>query len=60
VRGLRTRFGARVDLTWADGGCTAFVRPEHDAHIDLKTPAGGDGLLRLTAGEDRELTMRTH
>ncbi|MFD5121035.1 glycoside hydrolase N-terminal domain-containing protein [Streptomyces sp. NPDC058385] len=59
VRGLRTRFGARVDLTWAGGGCTAVVRPERDAHVDLKTPAGGDGLLHLTAGEDRELTMRT-
>ncbi|MFF1398759.1 glycoside hydrolase N-terminal domain-containing protein [Streptomyces sp. NPDC058287] len=59
VRGLRTRFGARVDLTWTGDNCTAVVRPERDAHIDLKTPAGGDGLLRLTAGEDRELTMRT-
>ncbi|MFB6673356.1 glycoside hydrolase N-terminal domain-containing protein [Streptomyces sp. NPDC056390] len=60
VRGLRTRFGARVDLTWAGGRCTAVVRPKRDAHIDLKTPAGGDGPLRLTAGEDRELTTRTH
>lgn len=59
VRGLRTRFGARVDLTWTGGNCTAVVRPERDVHIDLKTPAGGQGLLRLTAGEDRELTMRT-
>ena len=38
VRGLRTRFGARVDLTWAGGSCTAVVRPERDAHIDLKNP----------------------
>lgn len=49
VRGLRTRFGARVDLTWAGGACTAVVRPERDAHVDLKTPAYCDGLLHLTA-----------
>ncbi|MFB8272474.1 glycoside hydrolase N-terminal domain-containing protein [Streptomyces sp. NPDC055955] len=57
VRGLRTRFGARVDLTWAGDGCTAVVHPERDAYIDLQTPAGSDGPLRLTAGEDRELTL---
>ncbi|MEU6841941.1 glycoside hydrolase N-terminal domain-containing protein [Streptomyces sp. NPDC046716] len=59
VRGLRTRFGARVDLTWGGGRCTALVRPGRDAHIELKTPDGDDGRVRLTAGEDRELTLRT-
>ncbi|WP_372344936.1 glycoside hydrolase N-terminal domain-containing protein [Streptomyces sp. KL116D] len=59
VRGLRTRFGARVDLTWGGGSCTAVVRPDRDAHVSLQTPAGGDGRLRLTAGEDRELTLST-
>ncbi|WP_306316719.1 MULTISPECIES: glycoside hydrolase N-terminal domain-containing protein [unclassified Streptomyces] len=59
VRGLRTRFGARVDLRWGGGRCTALVRPERDADVDLRTPAGGDGRLRLTAGEDHEITLRT-
>lgn len=59
VRGLRTRFGAGVDLTWAGGSYTVLIRPDRDALIDLKTPAGGDGRLRLTAGEDRELSLRT-
>ncbi|WWQ69210.1 glycoside hydrolase N-terminal domain-containing protein [Streptomyces sp. Q6] len=59
VRGLRTRFGARVDLTWSGATCTALVRPDRDADIGLKTPDGGDGHLRLTAGEDRELNLRT-
>ncbi|MFJ8822780.1 glycosyl hydrolase family 95 catalytic domain-containing protein [Streptomyces sp. NPDC102467] len=59
VSGLRTRFGARVDLAWGGGTCTAVVRPDRDADVDLKTPAGGPGRLRLTAGEDRELTVST-
>ncbi|MEB3960285.1 glycoside hydrolase family 95 protein [Streptomyces kunmingensis] len=59
VSGLRTRFGARVDLTWGGGTCTAVLRPDRDADVDLKTPAGGPGRLRLTAGAVRELTLRT-
>ncbi|MEV1019523.1 glycoside hydrolase N-terminal domain-containing protein [Streptomyces sp. NPDC050264] len=59
VSGLRTRFGARVDLAWSGGTCTAVIRPERDADVDLKTPADGPGRLRLTAGEDRELNVRT-
>ncbi|MEV5613116.1 glycoside hydrolase N-terminal domain-containing protein [Streptomyces sp. NPDC052225] len=58
VRGLRTRFGARVDLTWTGARCTARVHAERDADVALMTP-DGDGRLRLTAGEDRELTLRT-
>lgn len=58
VRGLRTRFGARVDLRWGGGRCTAHIRPDRDADIDLKTPAGDAGRLRLKAGEDHELTVR--
>ncbi|WP_428951160.1 glycosyl hydrolase family 95 catalytic domain-containing protein [Streptomyces sp. cg35] len=59
VSGLRTRFGARVDLAWGGGRCTALVRPDRDADVDLQTPAGGSGRLRLTAGEDRELVLST-
>ncbi|MEU6393513.1 glycoside hydrolase N-terminal domain-containing protein [Streptomyces sp. NPDC046939] len=59
VTGLRTRFGARVDLRWSGATCTAVVRPERDADVALMTPVGGPGRLRLTAGEDRELRLRT-
>jgi hypothetical protein len=59
VAGLRTRFGARVDLAWSGGTCTAVVSPDRDADVDLKTPAGDLGRLRLVAGEDRELTLST-
>ncbi|MEV3858996.1 glycoside hydrolase N-terminal domain-containing protein [Streptomyces sp. NPDC050095] len=59
VTGLTTRFGARVDLTWGGGTCTAVLHPSRDAHVDLKTPVRGPGRLRLAAGEDRELTVRT-
>ncbi|MDT9683528.1 glycoside hydrolase N-terminal domain-containing protein [Streptomyces sp. TRM76323] len=58
LRGVRTRFGACVDLEWRDGSCTATVRPSRTARIDLRTPAGG-GPLELTAGEDLVLTLGT-
>ncbi|WP_229840139.1 glycosyl hydrolase family 95 catalytic domain-containing protein [Streptomyces roseolilacinus] len=58
LRGVRTRFGARVDLEWRDGRCTATVRPSRTARIDLRTPAGGEP-LELTAGEDLVLTLGT-
>ncbi|MFB9391486.1 glycoside hydrolase N-terminal domain-containing protein [Streptomyces coeruleoprunus] len=54
--GVRTRFGARVDLEWRDGGCTATVRPSRAARIELRTPAGTEQ-LELAAGEDRVLTL---
>ncbi|WP_023590223.1 glycosyl hydrolase family 95 catalytic domain-containing protein [Streptomyces thermolilacinus] len=56
LRGVRTRFGARVDLEWRDGRCTATVRPSRAARIDLRTP-GGARPLRLAAGEDVTLTL---
>ncbi|MFD3357650.1 glycosyl hydrolase family 95 catalytic domain-containing protein [Streptomyces fradiae] len=58
LRGVRTRFGARVDLRWRDGSCTAVVRPSRTARIDLRTPAGGRP-LELTAGEELVLTLAT-
>ncbi|WP_375540811.1 glycoside hydrolase family 95-like protein, partial [Streptomyces sp. TRM64462] len=58
LRGVRTRFGARVDLEWRDGTCTATVRPSRTARIDLRTPAGAEP-LELTAGEDLVLTLGT-
>ncbi|THA79467.1 hypothetical protein E6R60_02875 [Streptomyces sp. A0642] len=68
LRGVRTRFGASLDLRWsADGTATAVLRPSRDARIDLRT---GDGHtfthdsagsppapLELTAGVDRVLEL---
>ncbi|MER7833780.1 glycoside hydrolase N-terminal domain-containing protein [Streptomyces sp. NPDC095602] len=56
LRGVRTRFGARVDLRWGDGRCTASVRPSRAALVELRTPAGAD-TLRLAAGRDVTLTL---
>ncbi|MET7858117.1 glycoside hydrolase N-terminal domain-containing protein [Streptomyces sp. NPDC005318] len=40
--GVRTRFGARLDLSWsADGHATAVLHPTRDARVDVRT---GDGL----------------
>ncbi|MEV3933831.1 MULTISPECIES: glycoside hydrolase N-terminal domain-containing protein [unclassified Streptomyces] len=67
LRGIRTRFGAHLDLWWAEDGATAVLRPTRDARVDLRT---GDGFaltetsagippapLELTAGVDRVLTL---
>uniref|UniRef100_A0AAU1M1H7 Glycoside hydrolase family 95 protein n=1 Tax=Streptomyces sp. NBC_00148 TaxID=2903626 RepID=A0AAU1M1H7_9ACTN len=67
LRGVRTRFGAHLDLRWSEGGATAVLRPTRDSRVDLRT---GDGLaltetsagnppapLELTAGVDRVLTL---
>ncbi|WP_443051920.1 glycoside hydrolase N-terminal domain-containing protein [Streptomyces sp. NBC_00250] len=52
LTGVRTRFGARVDLTWLPGTYRAVLRPDRDAEIDLRTPAGAARLV-LRAGEER-------
>ncbi|MCX4984894.1 glycoside hydrolase N-terminal domain-containing protein [Streptomyces sp. NBC_00572] len=52
LTGVRTRFGARVDLTWSPGTYRAVLRPDRDAEIDLRTPAGAARLV-LRAGEER-------
>jgi hypothetical protein len=57
VRGLRTRFGARVDLTWDPERVTAVIRAGRDAEVALETPAGRTERLRLSAGEVRELAL---
>ncbi|MEU2680475.1 glycoside hydrolase N-terminal domain-containing protein [Streptomyces sp. NPDC007107] len=67
LHGVRTRFGAHLDLRWWEYGATAMLRPTRDARVDLRT---GDGLaltetsagnppapLELTAGVDRVLTL---
>ncbi|MFJ4897629.1 glycosyl hydrolase family 95 catalytic domain-containing protein [Streptomyces sp. NPDC088727] len=68
LRGIRTRFGAGLDLRWsADGTATAVLHPTRDARVDVRTgggstltdsSAGSTGApLELTAGVDRVLEL---
>lgn len=52
LTGVRTRFGARVDLAWSPDGHRAVLRAERDAKIELRSPAGVVRLV-LGAGEER-------
>ncbi|MFJ3984243.1 glycosyl hydrolase family 95 catalytic domain-containing protein [Streptomyces fungicidicus] len=58
LHGIRTRFGATLDLTWSPDGATAVLRPTRTHRIDLWTSAGAEP-LDLVAGEDRVLTPKT-
>ncbi|MET9682267.1 glycosyl hydrolase family 95 catalytic domain-containing protein [Streptomyces coeruleorubidus] len=58
LRGVRTRFGAEIDLTWSpDGGAIAVLRPSRTVRVELRTSSGAEP-LDLVAGEDRVLTVR--
>ncbi|GGW69966.1 glycosyl hydrolase family 95 catalytic domain-containing protein [Streptomyces griseoloalbus] len=57
LRGVRTRFGAVLDLTWSPDGATAVLRPTRTHRIDLRTSAGAEP-LDLVAGEDRVLSLK--
>ncbi|MER6353566.1 glycoside hydrolase N-terminal domain-containing protein [Streptomyces sp. NPDC001634] len=56
LMGIRTRFGAEVDLTWSPQEARAVVRPARDCRIELRTSAGARP-LDLVAGEDCVLTL---
>ncbi|WP_257004979.1 glycoside hydrolase family 95 protein [Streptomyces sp. Tue6028] len=56
LRGIRTRFGAEVDLAWSPEGATAVVRPGRTCRVDLRTSTGARP-LSLSAGEDCVLTL---
>ncbi|NEC90790.1 glycoside hydrolase N-terminal domain-containing protein [Streptomyces sp. SID12501] len=56
LRGVRTRFGAEVDLDWGPGRGRAVVRPSRSHRIDLRTSSGAR-TLDLVAGEDRVLDL---
>ncbi|TXS06964.1 hypothetical protein EAO73_03830 [Streptomyces sp. col6] len=69
LRGVRTRFGAALDLSWsADGAARAVLRPTRDARVDVRTgdssalteaSAGSPSApLELMAGVDRVLELR--
>lgn len=51
VAGVRTRFGARLDLTWSPGAYRAVLRPDRDADIEVRSPAGVSRLV-LRRGEE--------
>lgn len=59
LRGVRTRFGAALDLTWTpDGQATAVLRPARTHRVELRTPSGTEP-LDLVAGENRVVTFKT-
>ncbi|KOG35598.1 MULTISPECIES: glycosyl hydrolase family 95 catalytic domain-containing protein [Streptomyces] len=51
ITGLRTRFGARVDLSWSPGAYRAVLHPDRDADIEVRSPAGTTRLV-LRKGEE--------
>ncbi|WAX77668.1 glycoside hydrolase family 95 protein [Streptomyces sp. KMM 9044] len=57
LHGVRTRFGAALDLTWAPDGVTAVLRPTRTVRIELRTSEGAEP-LDLVAHEDRVLTLK--
>ncbi|MGI5367050.1 glycosyl hydrolase family 95 catalytic domain-containing protein [Streptomyces iakyrus] len=58
LRGVRTRFGAELDLTWTRDGATAVIRPGRTHRVELRTSSGAAS-LHLVAGEDHVITLRT-
>lgn len=58
LRGVRTRFGAELDLTWTPQKATAVLRPARTHRIELRTPSGVRP-LDLVAGEDHVLDLGT-
>ncbi|WP_416975519.1 glycosyl hydrolase family 95 catalytic domain-containing protein [Streptomyces sp. 4F14] len=58
LRGIRTRFGARIDLAWDEAGARAVVHPTRTLRVELRTSTGA-GQLDLVAGEDHVLTLGT-
>ncbi|MGC9542521.1 glycosyl hydrolase family 95 catalytic domain-containing protein [Streptomyces sp. UG1] len=59
LRGVRTRFGAEVDLTWTPDGAIAVLRPSRTVRIELRTSTGDARPLDLVAGEDHVLPPGT-
>ncbi|MGY4739242.1 glycosyl hydrolase family 95 catalytic domain-containing protein [Streptomyces sp. ATMOS53] len=61
LRGVRTRFGAELDLVWGPDGARAVLKPHRSHRIELRTSSGdGDDEaqpLDLVAGEDHVLTL---
>ncbi|MHB9858710.1 glycosyl hydrolase family 95 catalytic domain-containing protein [Streptomyces sp. YIM S03343] len=58
LRGIRTRFGADLDLRWAPGALRAVLHPRRTHRVELRTSSGAQP-LDLVAGEDHVLTLGT-
>ncbi|MFC8515072.1 glycoside hydrolase N-terminal domain-containing protein [Streptomyces sp. NPDC057257] len=56
--GVRTRFGAELDLTWSPHEATAVIRPTRTHRVELRTSSGARP-LDLVAGEDHVLALGT-
>ncbi|MEW2302797.1 glycoside hydrolase N-terminal domain-containing protein [Streptomyces sp. NPDC006655] len=56
LTGVRTRFGAEIDLTWTPDGARAVLKPSRTLRVDLWTSSGATP-LDLVAGEDHVLTL---
>ncbi|MGW3036940.1 glycosyl hydrolase family 95 catalytic domain-containing protein [Streptomyces sp. NPDC001178] len=54
--GIRTRFGAELDLTWNPQEATAVLRPTRTHRVELRT-SSGTRPLDLVAGEDHVLAL---
>ncbi|KOU59279.1 alpha-L-fucosidase [Streptomyces sp. MMG1533] len=54
--GIRTRFGAELDLTWNQHEATAVIRPTRTHRVELRTSSGAEP-LDLVAGEDHVLAL---
>jgi alpha-L-fucosidase 2 len=54
--GIRTRFGAEIDLTWTPNEATAVIRPTRTHRIEVRTSSGAEP-LDLVAGEDHVLRL---
>ncbi|MCX5424028.1 glycoside hydrolase N-terminal domain-containing protein [Streptomyces sp. NBC_00078] len=54
--GVRTRFGAELDLTWNPHEATAVLRPTRTHRVELRT-FSGTRPLDLVAGEDHVLPL---
>jgi hypothetical protein len=57
LHGVRTRFGAELDLTWTRDGAAVVIRPGRTRRVELRTSSGAES-LHLVAGEDHVLTLR--
>ncbi|GLP71664.1 hypothetical protein TUSST3_82830 [Streptomyces sp. TUS-ST3] len=56
LRGVRTRFGAALDLTWSPTEATAVLRPTRSHRVELRTSSGAEP-LDLVAGEDHVIRL---
>ncbi|MDQ0598545.1 alpha-L-fucosidase 2 [Streptomyces canus] len=56
LKGVRTRFGAELDLSWSPQEATAVLRPTRTHRIEIRTSTGARP-LDLVAGEDHVLPL---